>query len=271
MADVKWIKIAVDMFDNRKIKQIGSMPEGDSLLLVWVQLLCLAGNVNDGGFIYLTKEIPYTDEMLATQFNKPISTARLALKTFEQFGMIEVVDNILCISNWEKYQNVDRLTEIREYNRLAKQKSRAKQKALAAVNDMSRTSQPCHDTDIDKDEDKEKDKKKTKEQKKEPKIFSDDPELNQAILSFIDFRKSIKKPMTDHAVDLLIKKLNEMSPSIEDQIEIINQSIMNGWQGVFPLKDQGRSAQSVKQPYHKQTKAEELDDFYAMAKEWSET
>lgn len=72
MADVKWIKIAVDMFDNRKIKQIGSMPEGDSLLLMWVQLLCLAGNVNDGGFIYLTKEIPYTDEMLATQFNKPI-------------------------------------------------------------------------------------------------------------------------------------------------------------------------------------------------------
>ena len=138
---------------------------------------------------------------------------------------------------------------------------------MAAVNDMSRTSQPCHDTDIDKEEDKEKDKKKTKEQK----IFSDDPELNQAILSFIDFRKSIKKPMTDHAVDLLIKKLNEMSPSIEDQIEIINQSIMNGWQGVFPLKDQGRSTQSVKQPYHKQTKAEELDDFYAMAKEWSET
>ena len=83
MADVKWIKIAVDMFDNRKIKQIGSMPEGDSLLLMWVQLLCLAGNVNDGGFIYLTKEIPYTDEMLATQFNKPISTVRLALKTFK--------------------------------------------------------------------------------------------------------------------------------------------------------------------------------------------
>nr|DAK92202.1 MAG TPA: replisome organizer [Caudoviricetes sp.] len=36
-------------------------------------------------------------------------------------------------------------------------------------------------------------------------------------------------------------------------------------------KDQERFTQSVKQPYHKQTKAEELDDFYAMAKEWSET
>lgn len=271
MADVKWIKLVTNIFDNRKIRMIESMPEGYAIIVTWLKLLCLAGNINDTGMVYFTKELPYTDQMLATQFNIPLTTVQLALKTFEQFGMIEVVDNILCISNWEKYQNVDRLTEIREYNRLAKQKSRAKQKALAAVNDMSRTSQPCHDTDIDKEEDKEKDKKKTKEQKKEPKIFSDDPELNQAILSFIDFRKSIKKPMTDHAVDLLIKKLNEMSPSIEDQIEIINQSIMNGWQWVFPLKDQGRSAQSVKQPYHKQTKAEELDDFYAMAKEWSET
>ena len=132
MADVKWIKIAVDMFDNRKIKQIGSMPDGDSLLLVWVQLLCLAGNVNDSGFIYLTKEIPYTDEMLATQFNKPISTVRLALKTFEQFGMIEIINNMIFLSSWEKYQSTDRLTEIREQTRARVAKHREKQKLLAA-------------------------------------------------------------------------------------------------------------------------------------------
>ena len=44
MADVKWIKIAVDMFDNRKIKQIGSMPEGDSLLLMWVHTFPTGGH-----------------------------------------------------------------------------------------------------------------------------------------------------------------------------------------------------------------------------------
>ena len=120
------------MFDNRKIKQIGSMPDGDSLLLVWVQLLCLAGNVNDSGFIYLTKEIPYTDEMLATQFNKPISTVRLALKTFEQFGMIEIINNMIFLSSWEKYQSTDRLTEIREQTRARVAKHREKQKLLAA-------------------------------------------------------------------------------------------------------------------------------------------
>lgn len=170
MADVKWIKIAVDMFDNRKIKQIGSMPEGDSLLLMWVQLLCLAGNVNDGGFIYLTKEIPYTDEMLATQFNKPISTVRLALKTFEQFGMIEIINNMIFLSSWEKYQSTDRLTEIREQTRARVAKHREKQKLLAAGQLDGESNVTCNvtvtqgnvlekDIDIDKDKNKSISKK----------------------------------------------------------------------------------------------------------------
>ena len=159
MADVKWIKIAVDMFDNRKIKQIGSMPEGDSLLLMWVQLLCLAGNVNDGGFIYLTKEIPYTDEMLATQFNKPISTVRLALKTFEQFGMIEIINNMIFLSSWEKYQSTDRLATIREKDRERKRRKREAEKLLPQNSmECPRTSKhvPRIDQDIYIDKDKNK-------------------------------------------------------------------------------------------------------------------
>ena len=162
MADVKWIKIAVDMFDNRKIKQIGSMPEGDSLLLMWVQLLCLAGNVNDGGFIYLTKEIPYTDEMLATQFNKPISTVRLALKTFEQFGMIEIINNMIFLSSWEKYQNTDRLTAIREKDRERKRRKREVEKLLPQNStEIPRTSMDVPRIDIEGDIDIDKDKNKS--------------------------------------------------------------------------------------------------------------
>lgn len=163
MADVKWIKIAVDMFDNRKIKQIGSMPDGDSLLLMWVQLLCLAGNVNDGGFIYLTKEIPYTDEMLATQFNKPISTVRLALKTFEQFGMIEIINNMIFLSSWEKYQSTDRLATIREKDRERKRRKREAEKLLPQNStECPRTSMdvPRLDIDIEGDIDIDKDKNK---------------------------------------------------------------------------------------------------------------
>lgn len=151
MAEVKWIKLVTDLFDNRKIKQIEVLPEGDAIIVIWMKLLCLAGNINDSGYVYFTNEIPYTDQMLSTQFNRPLTTIQLALKTFEQFGMIEIIDDMLRISNWEKYQSVDKMAEIREYNRLAKQRSREKQKLLNNVNDMSMTSQPCQGTDIDID------------------------------------------------------------------------------------------------------------------------
>lgn len=158
MAEVKWIKVSTNMFESsRKIKQIEVMPEGDSILVIWLKLLLLAGNINDGGAIYLTPEIPYTDEMLANELRRPITTVRLALSVFEKFGMIEIVDDILHLSSWEKYQSVDKLTELREYNRLAKQKERERKKLQnKGVNDMSMTCQPCQDREEEREEDKEK-------------------------------------------------------------------------------------------------------------------
>lgn len=67
-------------------------------------------------------------------------------------------------------------------------------------------------------------------------FFVDDAELNAAIVSFVEHRKDIKKPMTEHAIKLMISKLNKMTPDISERIEILNQSIVNGWQGIFPLK-----------------------------------
>ena len=164
MAEVKWIKVSIDMFDSsRKIKQIEMMPEGDTILVIWLKLLLLAGNVNDGGAIYLTPEIPYTEEMLANELRRPLNTVRMALQIFEKFGMIEIVDDILHLSAWEKYQSVDKLAEIREQNRLRKQRQRESKKLLS---DMSRdshgtksvTCHECHALEEEIEEDKEKEK-----------------------------------------------------------------------------------------------------------------
>ncbi|NLM85561.1 MAG: hypothetical protein GX171_02580 [Clostridiales bacterium] len=162
MASVKWIKIVVDVFDNQKIKQIEALPEGDGIIVIWFNILCLAGTINDNGMVYLTREIPYTEEMLATHFRRPLNLVKMALSVFMRFGMIEIINDIIYISNWEKYQSAEKMSEIREYNRLAQQRSRAKRRLLAAdkpnaVNDMSMTSQPCHDTDIEVDIDIEVD------------------------------------------------------------------------------------------------------------------
>lgn len=132
MAEIKWIKIVTDVFDNRKIKMIESMPEGDTLLVVWFNILTLAGQINDGGLVYFTKDIPYTEQLLATQFNRPLSIIQLALNTFERLGMIEIANDVIMVSNWEKYQNVDGMDKVRNQGRIRAAKYRERQKLLAS-------------------------------------------------------------------------------------------------------------------------------------------
>ena len=117
MGDVKWIKIMTDMFNHRKIKQIEAVPDADTVIVIWVKLLCLAGSINEKGAIIFTGEVPYTDEMLAQEFSRPVNTIRMALSIFEKYEMIEIVDNIYCISNWKKYQSTEKLEQIREKTR----------------------------------------------------------------------------------------------------------------------------------------------------------
>lgn len=61
-------------------------------------------------------------------------------------------------------------------------------------------------------------------------------ELLDALKEFEDFRKKIKKPMTDRAKQLLINNLQSLSKDEKTQIEIINQSILKGWTSVYALK-----------------------------------
>ncbi|MDA1758155.1 phage replisome organizer N-terminal domain-containing protein [Bacillus cereus] len=137
MADVKWIKLSTSMFEDEKIRLIESLPDADTLLIIWIKLLSQAGRTNANGYIFLSENIPFTEEMLSTLFNRPIATVRLALQTFKQFGMIDITDDqYICISNWEKHQNVDGLEKIREQNRLRKQKQREKEKQFLLGNDM---------------------------------------------------------------------------------------------------------------------------------------
>lgn len=130
---VKWIKITTDIFDDEKIKIIDTMPARDEIIVIWFKLLTLAGKVNQSGMLFMNSKIAYTPEMLSAVFNRELSTVKLALATFEQFGMIEVEENqIISISNWEKHQNIDGMEKIRLDNaRRAKEyRERKKQKQI---------------------------------------------------------------------------------------------------------------------------------------------
>ena len=156
MADVKWVKITTNMFDNRKIKYLRRLPDGNSIVLIWVMLLTMAGRCNANGMIFLTEDIPYTPKTLADELDFEENTVVLALEALERLNMVVINEGFYSIAGWEEYQNTDRMAEIREYNRLAKQKSREKKKLLQGVNDMSKTSQRCHDTEEEEEVDKEK-------------------------------------------------------------------------------------------------------------------
>lgn len=126
MADVKWIKIVTDIFDDEKIQLIEGMPEADGIIVIWFKLLCLAGKQNNNGVFMLNERLAFTDEMLSTLFRRKQNVVKLALATFEQFGMIEIVENVITIPNWEKHQNTDGLERIRENARLRIKKYRDK-------------------------------------------------------------------------------------------------------------------------------------------------
>lgn len=132
MAEVKWIKITTNIFDDEKIKLIEAMPDRDAILIIWIKLLTQAGRCNASGYLLLNQNIPYTDEMLSTIFNRPLNTVRMALEIFKSFGMIELIENAFCISNWEKHQNIEGMDLIREQTkqRVAKHREKQKQKLL---------------------------------------------------------------------------------------------------------------------------------------------
>ena len=174
MADIKWIKITTDIFDDEKIVLIESMPEADSLIVIWFKLLSFAGKSNNNGVFMLSEKIPYTDEMLATIFRRPLNTVRLALQTFEQFGMIEYINGIINIANWEKHQNIDGLDKIREQNRLRKQAQRERKKLLSLPeNNSSRDSHgtvtQSHAIEEDKEEEQEEEQEKDEDKEKREK------------------------------------------------------------------------------------------------------
>ena len=159
--DIKWIKITTDIFDDEKILLIESLPDADAIIVIWFKLLCLAGKQNNSGVFLMNDRIPYTEKMLATIFRRKETTVQLALQTFEQFGMVEIVDGVITIPNWEKHQNIDGMEKIREQTRQRVAKHREKQRLLLDTNSECNVTGNAtvtfgNATDKDKDKDKNK-------------------------------------------------------------------------------------------------------------------
>ncbi len=139
MSEIKWIKIKTDIFDDEKMCLIDASPDRDAIIVIWIKLITLAGKLNTKGVLTISKNIVYTDEMLAQMFHRPLNTVRMALEVFEKFGMVEKIDGVIMLPNWEKHQNIDGMEKIKEQNRNRAARHRQKQKLLAQNNESNVT------------------------------------------------------------------------------------------------------------------------------------
>lgn len=233
--EVKWIKISVDIFDDEKIRIIESMPEGDALVVMWFKLIALAGKTNAGGMIYLTRDIPYTLDSLAVLMRKPPNLVKLAIETFNKFGMIEIVDSFIELVNWEKYQNQAALDELRK--KTAERVKQYRLRKLQSKNDqynvtcnVTETLHECYGNaldidDIDKDKDKEKKEKKKKEKEKTPTALAlKAPESKELYNKIKESFESIYGDFSDYAkegaaIKRIIKLTKGDSNAIKQMIE----------------------------------------------------
>ena len=117
MHEVKWVKLTTDMFDNRKIKHLRRLPDGNNIVLIWVMLLTIAGRCNAGGNIFLTENIPYDVRMLSDELDFKENTVSAALKALEQLDMIATEGGFIKIVGWGEHQNVDGMDKVREQTR----------------------------------------------------------------------------------------------------------------------------------------------------------
>ena len=267
MADVKWIKVTTDIFDDEKILMIESMPSADSIIVIWFKLLTFSGKQNNDGVFLMSNRIPYTDEMLASIFRRDVNTIRLALNAFEQFGMIEIVDNVITIPNWNKHQALDAYEKKKQRDRLYMQERRAAQKALIQKSsDRSSDSKTTGSSDVvvseeEKEREEEREeiskdisrKKPTKHKHGEySNVLLTDEELDKLKAEYFDWEERIER-------------LSSYIASTGKAYKSHYATIRN-----WARKDATQVQKPVTgRPVGRQTKAEELDDFYHMAADWA--
>ncbi|WP_413518394.1 phage replisome organizer N-terminal domain-containing protein [Carnobacterium maltaromaticum] len=210
MAEISWIKLKTTMFDDEKIRLIQSVPESDAILVIWIRLLVLAGKTNDDGLIYIQRNMPYSEEMLATLFGKNVNTVRLALTTLANFNMIDLTtDGLIAVTNWEKHQNVEGLEKIREQNRLRAKRHYDKQKNSNVSLTLSNA------TDIDKELDIDIDKERDIVEQKIP--FSE-------IIDYLNLKAGKKFKTTDKHKTLIRARWNE-GQKLEDFKQVIDNKV----------------------------------------------
>ena len=159
------------------------------------------------------------------------------IKTLEKMQMVELKSNnkktVVTIVNWALYQG----NENNCNNKITTKEQQNNNKITTKEQQNNTNKNIKNIKNIKNGENNRKEvcvAEKNDVPDKEDLIPED---IKKEVLEFIKFRKEIKSAITEHGIKLLLGKLEKLAPNnIEEQKEIINQSIVNGWKGIFEVK-----------------------------------
>lgn len=284
--DVKWIKMTVGMFDGNSFKKIKKAKIGgesfrDKLTAVWFELMDFAGKCNAGGQLVESPEIPFSSiEDIAVLIDREPEELNLCMQYYISNRMVVVIDDIYMLANWAKYQNEDGLEKIREQTRKRVAKHRESQKLLNGNVTCNVTVTQCNATDKEEEIDKDKDRERIDYQG----IVN---AFNAICVSFPSVRSVSDSRKKAIKARLNTYKLEDFKTLFEkaEASSFLKGKNNNNWSATFDwlIKDANMAkvldgnyddkpvSYRTGNQYGKQSKADELNDFYNMAKEWSES
>lgn len=194
MEKYQWIKLDVDIFNNRKIKKIESEPDGQLMVLIWIKLLVLSAKIKDNGQVYITKNVGYSIKELANElgyFGKKLEKIiEKSLKLFQNLEMLEINESIITINNWHRYQDYEKEENARKLNaerqrKFRESKSNVGKEYSTNNSDITHTVQLHNaiDKDVDVDVEVEEDKEERREITHFVRNKESDGKMNQPLSS----------------------------------------------------------------------------------------
>ena len=252
-----WLKLKKDFFKRHDIRIIESLPNGKEAVLFYVKLM--TESVDHDGELRFSEDIPYSADMLATITSTDKEVVKESLDILSKFnlvvtdedGTIRLPKVVNMIGSASDTDGARRMRRLRAEQKTNEERTKSEQ-------NVRTTEQSVTDVRTKGDESKSKRKSKSidiKRNTKEKNVslsdvleeLAPDEKLKKAFLDFIEMRKLIKKPLTPQALKLAIGKVSELSGGdVEKAVQIIDQSVLNNWQGLYPLKTEsvGRSTQT---------------------------
>lgn len=229
-----WLQLKEDWFEEDAIKWLEEQKKGKEYSLFYMKLMCKSIKTNGILIRQVGKMlIPYNPEALCDLTRTDFDTVIVAMKLLEDVGLVEILEDgaiyIQAVKNM-----IGMSTEGAERKALQREKNKALLELQTKGGQMSTKDK---DITIIKDKDIIKDKKETFD----TILFENEKEeeVKECLLDFIKMRQTMKRPLTNRALKMLINKLNNLASNKEDKVKILEQSILNCWQDIYELKNKG--------------------------------